>query len=63
MDYTVDGKLKRGFALIAYPANYGTAAIMTFIVGKDGVVYQKDLGDDTIAAASRTTAYDPDESW
>jgi hypothetical protein len=63
MDYMVDGELKGGFALIAYPADHGTSAIMTFIVGKDGVVYQKDLGDDTMASASRVTVFDPDESW
>ncbi len=63
MDYTVDGKLKRGFALIAYPANYETAAIMTFIVGKDGIVYQKDLGENTNDLARAMTEYNPGDGW
>lgn len=61
--YLVDGKLTGGFALIAYPAHYGASGIMTFIVNQDGVVYERDLGEQTGDLASQITAYDPDSSW
>jgi Protein of unknown function (DUF2950) len=61
--YIVNGKLTGGFALIAYPAHYGSSGIMTFIVNRDGVIYQQDLGDNTSALASQITAYNPDSSW
>src|SRR4030095_15824105 len=51
-EYIVDGKLKKGFALIAYPADYRASGLMTFIVNQDGVVWQRDLGENTGAAAS-----------
>jgi hypothetical protein len=59
----VDGKMNEGFALIAYPVQYGSSGIMTFIVNQDGTVYQKDLGDQTADLASQITAYNPDGSW
>jgi len=62
-NYIVDGKMTGGFALIAYPAHYRSSGIMTFIVNKNGVVYQKDLGDETTDVASKVTAYNPDDSW
>jgi hypothetical protein len=62
-NYVVDGKLTEGFALIAYPAQYGSSGVMTFIVNQDGVVYQQDLGDQTSDLASQITAYNPDNSW
>ena len=61
--YIVDGRLTGGFALIAYPAKYGSSGVMTFIVNLDGVVYQQDLGDQTTDSASKITAYNPDSSW
>jgi hypothetical protein len=61
--YMVDGKLTGGFALIAYPAEYRSSGVMTFIVNQDGVVYQQDLGDQTGDLASKTIAYNPDSSW
>ncbi|HXJ33460.1 MAG TPA: DUF2950 domain-containing protein [Candidatus Eisenbacteria bacterium] len=61
--YIQDGEMSRGFALIAYPANYGTSGVMTFIVGPQGIVYQKNLGDKTADLAKAVTAWDPDESW
>jgi hypothetical protein len=63
MDYTVDGKMIGGFALVAYPAQYGNSGIMTFIVNYNGTVYQKDLGDDTETIAKAMTSFDPDSSW
>jgi hypothetical protein len=62
-DYLVNGKLTGGFAFLAYPAEYLNSGVMTFIVDKNGVVYQKDLGDKTQELASATQAYDPDKTW
>jgi hypothetical protein len=61
--YIVNGEMSGGFALLAYPADYGRGGIMTFIVNQDGVVYQKDLGEDTLNVAPKLTAYDPDGTW
>jgi Protein of unknown function (DUF2950) len=61
--YLANGKLSGGFALLAYPASYGAGGIMTFLVDQDGVIYQKDLGDDTANAAPKITTYNPDASW
>ena len=57
------GKTMTGFAFVAYPAEYRSSGVMTFIVGEDGVVYQKDLGEQTDAIARSMTTYDPDSSW
>ena len=62
-DYVIKGKMIGGFALVAYPAEYGASGIMTFIVNHDGVVYQKDLGKETGKIASAMTKFDPDETW
>jgi hypothetical protein len=62
-DYMVHDKMLGGFALVAYPAQYGSSGIMTFIVNYDGVVYQKDLGSDTTTLAQAMTQFDPDETW
>ncbi len=63
MSYLVDGKLTRGFAVLAYPARYRVSGVMTFIVNQDGVVYQKDLGPDTEKIAPAIAEYNPDKSW
>ena len=62
-DYVKDGRMTGGFALVAWPADHGSSGIMTLIVGEQGVVFQKDLGEGTGEAAKAITAYDPDESW
>jgi Protein of unknown function (DUF2950) len=62
-DYIADGKLTGGFAVVAWPAKYRDSGIKTFIVGKDGVVYEKDLGEKTAEAAATLTAYNPGEEW
>jgi hypothetical protein len=62
-DYIVNGKMIGGFAVIAFPAEYGNSGIMTFIVNHDGVVYQKDLGENTTELAEAITLFDPDETW
>ena len=58
-DYIVDGKMTGGFAILAYPAAYRASGIMSFVVGPDGVVYQKDLGETTTATGQALTEYDP----
>jgi hypothetical protein len=63
MDYVVDGAMSRGFALIAWPAQYDVTGIMTFLVSNEGLVHQRDLGRDTDATARNIARYDPDESW
>jgi Protein of unknown function (DUF2950) len=62
-DYMIRGKMIGGFAIVAYPAEYGASGIMTFIVNHDGVVYQKDLGKETGKIASVMTKFDPDKTW
>jgi len=61
--YIVDGKMTGGFAYIAYPANYGETGIKAFIINQDGVLYQKDLGKDTVSAAKAMTEFNPDKTW
>jgi hypothetical protein len=61
--YIVNGEMSGGFGLIAYPAEYGRGGIMTFIVNQDGVVYQKDLGEDTLKVAAGLSEYNPDATW
>jgi hypothetical protein len=62
-DYIVNGKMTGGFAVVAYPAEYRNSGIMTFIIGKDGVVHQQDLGEKTVDLAQAMTEYDPSEGW
>ena len=62
-DYVVQGRMIGGFALIAWPASYGNSGVMTFIVNHEGVVYEKDLGLGTAAAAGKITRFNPDKSW
>jgi hypothetical protein len=63
VNYVVDGKLTRGFAFMAYPAEYRNSGVMTFIVNQNGVVYQKDLGDKTSEIASTMQRYNPGKTW
>jgi Protein of unknown function (DUF2950) len=62
-DYVVNGKLTGGFAVLAYPVEYRNSGIMTFIVGPDGVVYQKDLGESTATLAPTLNEYNPAAGW
>jgi hypothetical protein len=62
-DYLAHGELLGGFALVAYPAEYGSSGVMTFIVNQDGVVFQKDLGPKTLSLARTLKRFDPDKSW
>jgi hypothetical protein len=61
--YVADGKMTEGFAVVAYPAEYRSSGVMTFIVGQDGVVYEKDLGKKTEAIAKAMKEYNPDSTW
>jgi hypothetical protein len=61
--YMTGGKMTAGFAVIATPVKYQDSGIMTFIVSRDGVVYQKDLGPNTANAVASITSYNPTEGW
>ena len=63
MDYVVNGKMIGGFALVAYPDEYGNSGVMTFVVNHKGEVYQKDLGELTEAIAKRMKEFNPDQTW
>jgi len=62
-DYVVRGSMIGGFAVVAYPVNYGVSGVMTFLINQDGVVYQKDLGPETAKLAGQMTRFNPDASW
>jgi hypothetical protein len=62
-DYLAHGRMIGGFALVAFPAQYGVSGVMTFIVNHEGVVYQKDLGPNTTAIARGLRLFNPDGSW
>ena len=62
-NYIVDRKMSAGFAFVAYPVEYRSSGVMTFIVDKSGTIYEKDLGPDTTKLARAMTAYDPDSTW
>jgi hypothetical protein len=55
--------MMRGFAFVAYPAEYGSSGVMTFLVAPRGVVYQKDLGETTEEIAKGMAAFNPDSTW
>ena len=62
-DYVVNNAMIGGFALVAYPAEYGNSGVMTFMVNHDGTVYQKDLGGKTGKLAAKMKLFDPDSTW
>jgi len=62
-NYIVNGKMIGGFALIAYPAEYGNSGIATFLINHTGDIWEKDLGADTNRIASRMTSFNPDHTW
>jgi len=63
LDYVINGVMIGGFALIATPADYRVTGVKTFIVSYDGVVYEKDLGPDTLSVAKKIERFNPDKSW
>jgi hypothetical protein len=62
-NYVVDGKMTGGFAILASPVTYGDSGIMTFLMSREGVVYQKDLGAKTADTVASINSYNPDEGW
>jgi hypothetical protein len=62
-DYVINGSMVAGFALVAFPVDYESSGIMTFIVNQRGKVYQKDLGPNTRQLAHEMTEYNPDSTW
>ena len=59
----MNGQLTKGFAFAAYPAEYRNSGVVTFIVNQDGVVYEKDLGEDTATIAAAMSEFNPDRTW
>ena len=62
-NYIVDGKMSAGFAFVAYPVEYRSSGVMTFIIDASGTIYEKDLGPNTTKIAQAMTVYDPDSTW
>ena len=62
-NYVADGKMSGGFAFLAYPGEYRSSGVMTFIVSDAGVLYEKDLGADTVKMAQGMNSFDPNDTW
>jgi len=62
-DYVVNGNMTKGFAVVAYPAEYGVSGIMTFLINRNGILFQKDLGEGTARLGAVMDSYDPDDTW
>jgi Protein of unknown function (DUF2950) len=62
-NYVRKGKMTEGFALVAYPVRWGESGVMTFVVNQDGIVYQRSLGETTVALAADMKEYNPDSQW
>jgi hypothetical protein len=62
-DYVIGGRMRAGFALVAWPIRYGDTGVMSFIVSHSGQLYEKDLGPNTDAIARAMTRFDPDSTW
>ena len=63
LDYVIEGIMIGGFALVAVPAEYRVTGVKTFMVSYDGIVYQKDLGPDSLKIVKDMARYNPDKSW
>ena len=62
-DYMVSGNMVAGYAMLAYPADPGGSGVMSFIVGENGVIYESDLGADTLTIGAGLTSFNPGEGW
>jgi len=62
-EYVVNGTMTGGFAILAYPAEYGNSGVMSFLINQDGVVFQKNLGENTTDVAKAISAFNPDDTW
>jgi hypothetical protein len=63
INYVIEGVMIGGFALVAVPAEYRVTGVKTFVVNYDGVVYQKDLGPDSLNIVKAMELYNPDKTW
>jgi hypothetical protein len=63
MDYVIKDVMIGGFALVASPAQYGVTGVKTFLVSQDGVVYERDLGPNTLTEFAKIDRFNPDKSW
>jgi hypothetical protein len=61
--YVINGRMLAGFAMVAYPAEYGKSGVMSFIVSHNGKVYEKDLGKDSTAIGAKMSTFDPGSGW
>jgi hypothetical protein len=62
-DFIVKGNMIQGFAILAYPAEYRKSGVMTFLINQDGIMVQKDLGENTSDVAKATAEFNPDATW
>jgi hypothetical protein len=62
-DYLINGRMRAGFGVVAWPVRYGETGVMTFIVSQSGDVYEQDLGPDTAQKAAAITSFNPDKDW
>ncbi|MDQ0321520.1 hypothetical protein QO002_003658 [Pararhizobium capsulatum DSM 1112] len=62
-DYVINGNMIAGFGLVAWPVHYGITGVKTFVVNKNGIVYEADLGDDTSKIASKIETFNPNDDW
>jgi hypothetical protein len=62
-NYVINGRMIAGFAMVAYPAEYGNSGVMTFIVNQNGKVYEKDLGKNSAAIGAKMSTFDPSSGW
>ena len=61
--YVINGRMIAGFAMVAYPAQYGESGVMTFIVNHNGKIFEKDLGPNSTALGAQMTSFDPGAGW
>jgi hypothetical protein len=62
-NYLVNGQMSAGFAVLAWPAQYGNSGVVSFVVNGDGIVFQKDLGPGTPNVIARISTFNPDQTW
>ena len=63
LDYMANGQMVAGHALLAFPSDYGDTGVMSFMVGEAGIVYEADLGEDTLDVAAAIDSFDPGDGW
>ena len=62
-NYVINGRMLAGFAMVAYPADYGSSGVMTFIVNQNGKVYERNLGKESAAIGAKMSTFDPGSGW